>query len=316
MNATNLATLKLGPKLGDGGQGAVYELADDPARVFKRYHSPSGPGFAASTLDALIGMRGKLSNGGRPVDEWAAWPSSVVRDAQTVVGFLMPRVPTEFTFQAHGKRRLSELGVLLAKKSSPLFAGVTLPTLEERIAILRSLARAVGVLHEHRIVIGDLSFANIFWSLSPEPRVMLIDCDGMRPDGLPPVLPQAETPDWDDPFAAPRTAPTFDRDCYKLALAVMRVLGGEIDCRPTELDGLAFDGVEKAMDHRLRELLRQAAGPEGTRPSARVWETALSDRVTVPVQPTMRRTVAAPKPKPELLGTGERKFRPVTPPKR
>lgn len=105
MNATNLATLKLGPKLGDGGQGAVYELADDPARVFKRYHSPSGPGFSASTLDALIGMRGNLSNGGRPVDEWAAWPSSVVRDAQNVVGFLMPRVPTEFTFQAHGKRR-------------------------------------------------------------------------------------------------------------------------------------------------------------------------------------------------------------------
>lgn len=312
---TQLGSLSLGAKLGDGGQGNVYELSGDPGQVFKQYHDPAHPSFSVASLDALIAMRDKLSLSGRAIDRWAAWPSSVVRSGKDAVGFLMPRVSVEFTFDARGKRRLSELGILLAKKSNPLFAGVALPNFDQRVAILRNLAAAVRTLHEHRIVIGDLSFANVLWALDPEPRIMLIDCDGMRVDGLPAVLPQAETPDWDDPVAGRHTQPTFDRDCYKLALAVMRVLGQQIDCRPTELDDFAFDGLDMPMAQRVRGLLGQAAGPEGARPTARAWEAALSDRVTVPVQPGARRTVTAPGPKPQLLGDGVRKFRPVAPPK-
>ncbi|MFD6894124.1 hypothetical protein ACFWB0_06185 [Rhodococcus sp. NPDC060086] len=316
MTDTKLVNLKLGAKLGDGGQGKVFELAGDRSRVLKQYHNAADPSLSVASLEALIAMRGKLTFTGRPVDRWAAWPSAVVRSDSYVVGFLMPRVPVDFTFEAHGRRRLSELGVLLAKTSNPLFAGISLPNIDERIAILRNLAGAVSVLHEHRIVFGDLSFANILWARTPEPRIMLIDCDGMRLEGMPAVLPQAETGDWEDPLAAPGILPTFDRDCYKLALAVMRILGRQTDCRPTELADIAFEGVEKTIEQRVRVLLEQAAGPEGTRPSARAWEAALSDRVTVPVQVGARRTIAAPGPKPQLLGNSERKFRPVTPPKR
>ncbi|NLE82321.1 MAG: hypothetical protein GX610_22640, partial [Rhodococcus sp.] len=76
MTHTDLAALQLGPKLGDGGQGAVYELAGKPNVVFKRYHSPGDPSLSVASLEALIAMRGRLAHAGRPVDEWAAWPSS------------------------------------------------------------------------------------------------------------------------------------------------------------------------------------------------------------------------------------------------
>lgn len=317
MNAIQLASLTLGARLGDGAQGNVYELVGDPHRVYKQYHRAAGLSVSAASLDALIALRGKLTHAGHPVDRWAAWPSAAVRSGSETVGFVMPRVPIEFTFEAHGKRRLAEFNMLFAKKSNVLFAGVDLPDIAERAVMLRDLASALATLHEHRIVVGDLSHANILWSRTPEPRVMLIDCDGMKLDGMPAVLPQPDTGDWEDPHAVPGSDPTADRDCYKLALAIMRGLGGQVDCRPTELDDISFEGLDAGMEQRIRDLLTRAAGPAGTRPTARSWESVLSDRVTVQVQAGARRTIAAPSPKPEMLGNSEaRQFRPVTPPKR
>jgi len=316
MDGTQLTSLTLGAKLGDGGQGIVYELVGDSNRVYKQYRHPAGPAFSASSLDELIAARGKLKHAGRPVDRWAAWPSVAVRSGSATVGFVMPRVPLDFTFEARGKRRLSELGTLLARKSNVLFDDVVLPDLAERVAILRDLAGVLATLHEHRVVVGDLSFANVLWARTPEPRIMLIDCDGMRLEGRSPVLPQADTVDWDDPFATPGSAPTVDRDCYKLALAVMRVLGSKIDCRPSELDSISFAGLDPDVERRIRALLVQAAGSAGSRPTARAWESALGNRSTVQVRPGVRRTIAAPRPKPEMLGNSDRKFRSVTPPKR
>ncbi|MFI6400506.1 hypothetical protein ACIBED_20590 [Rhodococcus coprophilus] len=317
MSDVQLSKLTLGARIGDGGQGKVYELVGDSDRVFKQYHQTTGMPFSPAALDALIAIRDKLTHAGRPVDRWAAWPSVAVRSGGDTVGFLMPRVPIDFTFEVRGKRRLAELGALLAKKSNVMFAGVTLPNLAERVAILRNLAGVLATLHEHSVVVGDLSFANVLWARTPEPRVMLIDCDGTRLEGVQPVLPQADTGDWEDPYAVPGSAPTVDRDCYKLALAVLRVLGGEIDSRPTQLDSIAFPGLDSALEQRIRMLLKQADGPVGTRPTARAWETAFGERATVQVQPGVRRTIAGPQPKPEMLGTsGSRQFRPVTPPKR
>jgi len=310
-----LASLALGNKLGDGGQGSVHELVGDPRRVYKQYHNPKDPSFCVESLEALIAVRDKLVLSGRPVDDWAAWPSAIVRSGNDPVGFIMPRVPADFTFDARGKSRLSELGVL-AKKPGPLFDGITLPNRDERIAILRHLAGAVSTLHEHGIVIGDLSFANILWARTPTPRIMLIDCDGMRLQNRPAVLPQAETPDWDDPLDAGSAAPTFDRDCYKLALAVLRVLGQTIDSRPADFDPASLDGLESGVAQRIRQSIAGSMGPVGTRPTARSWVSALSERATRPVQPGLRRVVAAPSAKPELLGSQERKFRSVTPPKK
>lgn len=317
MSDIQLSSLTLGAKLGDGGQGKVYEMVGDSDRVFKQYHQTNGMVFSPESLDALIAIRDKLTHAGRPVERWAAWPSVAVRSGSDTVGFLMPRVPIDFTFEVRGKRRLAELGALLAKKSNVMFAGVVLPNLAERVAILRNLAGVLATLHEHRVVVGDLSFANILWARTPDPRVMLIDCDGTRLEGMLPVLPQADTGDWEDPFATPGSAPTIDRDCYKLALAILRVLGGEIDSRPTQLDEVALSGLDSGLEQRIRTLLKQAAGPAGTRPTARVWEAALGERATVQVQPGVRRTIAGPQPKPEMLGnSGARQFRPVTPPKR
>jgi hypothetical protein len=160
----------------------------------------------------------------------------------------------------------------------------------------------------------------VLWAGAPRPRIMLLDCDGMRREGRDPVLPQAETLDWNDPLAGPgtKTTPTIDRDCYKLALAVLRILTRSLDARPTPattVDPGLFEQPDTAQ--RVESLLRQAGGPVGSRPTAKQWALALSGRTFVPVTtPAQRRTINAPQPQPDMLnGAQPREYRSVVPPR-
>ena len=314
MSEVQLADLTLGDTLATGGQGAVMALANDPLTVFKRYHNPADPAFDEGTLAWLVQERSRISSAGNPVDEWAAWPSVLVRDGNRAVGFLMPRVPSEFTLDIGGRPKLADLS-FLATEPGPLWADVPLPSDEERVQIVQSLASAMRSLHQRKIVVGDVSFANVIWARTPRPRVMLLDCDGMCHPLRAPVLPQAETLDWDDPMAPPGTPPTLDRDRYKLALAVLRVLNRDLQIRPDPNHRAHLRGLQEPTASAVHQLLADAAGPIGTRPSAADWVTALSARATVPIGKLVPRKIDAPPPKPDLLGGGKRTYRPVTPPK-
>jgi hypothetical protein len=113
--------------------------------------------------------------------------------------------------------------------------------------------------------------------------------------GRPPVLEQADTPDWYDPRAA--GAVTVDSDRYKAALVVGRVLSQDAYAAPggvlRPLPGVLDDRRENA----VRALWEQAAGPPGTRPHLPQWRTALAGRDTIKLiaaepakKPTVDRT--------------------------
>ncbi len=314
MTIVDIASLSLGRELANGGQGSVYELLTNPLQVFKRYHNPDHPEFTPQTLQHLVEERESLSYAGRSVDEFAAWPHAVVVDGAKTVGFLMRRVPAEFSLRIGHKTRLADLSYL-ATSPKPIWGHVDLPNQNERMQILRQLAGAIDALHRRRIVLGDVSFANILWSCVPQPRIMLLDCDGMRPEGETPVLPQADTIDWHDPHAPSDVPPDRDRDRYKLALAVLRVLSTRLDAKPG--DGEQLLDVDLPMRERCIALLAKAAGPVGTRPSAAEWFRALSGRLSQPtLHASNRRQVDAPPAKPDLLASPRtpRQYRPITPP--
>jgi hypothetical protein len=309
----SLHDLKLGDRIADGGQGVVFGLRDTPDLVFKKYHSVSGPDFNASALRALVAERGALSVNGQAVDLWAAWPTAVVVDAGMVVGFLMRRVASDFTILLGSAKRLADLSYL-ASEPRPLCGAVSLPETGAKLAILRHLASVMSVLHQRNLVLGDVSFANVLWSLTPTPRVMLLDCDGIAPQGMAPVLPHAQTIDWDDPHDAPGGAATMERDRYKLACAIVRVLGKSLEMRP-DADLRSFTG-NSGIDARIRAASVRAAERPGKRPSASEWMAVLSDRSSVAVdRPSQVRTITAPPPRPDLLpGAEARQYRPVQPP--
>lgn len=316
MTVVDLASLQLDPAVGGrGGQGTVYGVTGSPDVVFKRYHQTS-KGFCADTLRLLVAERGRIFYRSSPVDEWAAWPQAVVEEAGQPVGFLMRRVSAAFTFRRGDKVRLSDLSFLAAKPSH-LREQIPVPPPEVQVRILRDFASLMQALHNNKIVIGDVSFANVLWAQHPKPKVMLIDCDGMRVEGRPPVLPQGETVDWNDPLAPSGDEPDTDRDRYKLALAIVRVLTKQLDARPDAPLGAIPDGLTDGQREAVKILLQRALGPLGSRPAAKEWADALDDRDRQPVRTTGSgaRAMSGPPPKPELLTSTEpRSFRPISPP--
>jgi DNA-binding helix-hairpin-helix protein with protein kinase domain len=303
--------LDIGVELGDGGQGKVHSVGSDGARVVKAYHDQVTDQFDAAALTRLIGMTDVLSHQGRPVHEWAAWPLARVAVNGRVVGFVMPRVPEDFVIHIGGKKRLASLSYL-ACEPAPMWGPVSLPDDVERMAILSHLAGVMQTLHDRGLVIGDLSFGNVLWSDSP-PGVMLIDCDGVHPEGGPSAMPQADTIDWADPHGEPG-APDRDTDRYKLSLAIVRVLSRHLSITPSGAEDVPLR-IPAERETTIRALIQRAAGPRGSRPEAREWRAALSTRETVAVTPPQPRTSSLP-PKPDLLhgGSRTRQYRQVVPP--
>jgi hypothetical protein len=316
MTVVDVSTLQLGDQIGDpGGQGTVFTVASETNTVFKRYHNSADRSFNPGTLRQLIAERGQVGYVGTPVDEWAAWPKAIVVDGPTTIGFLMRRVPEEFFITIRGRDKLADLS-FLAAEPSPLWGGVPLPSPAVRVEILRHFAGAMQALHQRQIVLGDVSFANVLWAVRPRPRVMLIDCDGMRREGRLPVLPQAETLDWNDPLAAAGSAPDMDRDRYKLALAVLRVLAGRLDARPGADNVVNRHALSEHARVSVGELLQLAAGPVGTRPTAVAWAAALAGRQSITVGHLEGRIgrVEMPAAKPDLVHAPKaREYRPVKP---
>lgn len=315
MRQVDIATLSLGATLGQGGQGTVYALLDDPVTALKLYHDPIASQAASNSLDELDRIKAEMTAAGHVVEGWATWPHTKVSDRGTFVGYLMPRVPPTYQLHIGGRVRLAELSYL-ATTPKPVWGLAALPNAAARLLVLASLCAVVQTLHDWHVVIGDLSFRNVLWTVAPTPAVMLLDCDDMQIEGRPDQRPQLTTVDWNDPFAAPGETPSQDGDRYKLALAIIRVLTQSLTARPGEAVATSLD-VSDATRTQIEELAARAAGPRGTRPTADQWRAALTGRKMVPVtQPApLSRTSSIAKP--ELLSRPRtRTMLPVKPPGR
>ncbi|ROP46643.1 hypothetical protein [Streptomyces sp. PanSC9] len=284
-------SLRLRDRIGSGGQGDVHALADG-SMLFKEYKDPSRVNGAA--LADLVEFRQSLGQADRNhLDSLAAWPLRRVVEGGRVLGFLMRRAPSEMTWRtAGGSTKLLELQYLI-RPPKPAWQEVAQPTPEQRRALALACVEAVGWFHSAGLVIGDISQANVLWSLTPVTTVHFLDCDGFRRVGRAAVQAQAATPDWNDPLV-PSTEATVDTDAYKTALVAARIVTRDPYVTPgKELDPVA-GCLNDRQDAAVRGLFSQAAGVRGSRPRPSEWQTALSDRGTITL------TAAAPRPRPAI----------------
>jgi hypothetical protein len=88
--------------------------------------------------------------------------------------------------------------------------------------IVSQLAGALDLLDEQHLVQGDVSGSNMLWTTEPDPSLLLVDCDGIRPRDF--CVNGAGTPGWTDPRLKKELIRCHDAqsDWYALALAIYR----------------------------------------------------------------------------------------------
>ena len=271
-----LADLRIGDLLAEGGEGKVYQLPLQPHLVFKAYRRP----VAASVLDNLVSWPVTSL----PPDScgrlWAsaAWPVSTVFDEQSsVAGLLLPRAPKRFSVRHRdGATRLASLSYLTADPAHRAAAyGISLPApaAVERFGLVYALARWLEVLDSGSPPVGhgDLSTKNVLWSMQRGPEVFVIDCDNCErfdSSGAPigdPDRRRAMTPNWDDPAVPKGRNPTVESDRYSLALIFLRVVGAAN--YPMQARQRSGDPITVEFPIPLGML---SAGP--LRPGGHLWE--------------------------------------------
>jgi hypothetical protein len=279
---------RIGDVIGDGGEATVYELLDlrlpEPveALVYKEYHPSS---VSRVGLWRLVEKRLALDESKRHrLDEIAAWPYRVVVDKGDIVGVILPRIaPSYFEpviLLGTGKTEVTPNSVLNLFVQNSLLRrlGRAVPTDEQRLWLCREFARALAFYHDElEVAFGDISPNNELYRIHPEPSIVFIDCDGVRPVGE--AGAQCNTPDWIPPEG---DVLSVSSDRYKLGLFILRCLspgeGGSVLVDPARI-GIRLDTVGSTM------LTRALDRDERRRPSAHDWYVHLSRLLGHPVDP-------------------------------
>ncbi|MDD1694521.1 MAG: hypothetical protein LUQ71_07335, partial [Methanoregula sp.] len=154
-------SLRLGKRIGSGGEGDVYELLAAPdTMVAKIYHKPLDTHKQEKLRLMARGCNDELKG-------ISAWPTDVLstRPGGPVVGFLMPRIPdAEPIHKVYGPTHRKE----------------TFPQADWRFLVraAKNLAAAFYVIHKYGYVIGDVNEGNIL--VNDKACVRLIDCDSFQ----------------------------------------------------------------------------------------------------------------------------------------
>lgn len=278
---TELGTLE---PLAKGGFGQVFRVGENPfpgdqtLLAYKEFASE----FDAQrrSAQAAVAFRDGLSQDDRDdLDRCTVWPRAVVLGpGGKISGLLMRLIPDDFRCELRdsetGKKvtKVRDLQWLGATQAQRKAAEIDLRDVEqlERRILVGKLIYAVGRLHKHRWVFGDLSFRNAAFALNP-PRMLLLDCDGAA--ALSDTeRKQASTPYWDPP-ECPLDVPEDQRrlqdditDVYKLGLAILRCLAPGKGMTSTRNP----DRLADQLDPEGVTLVRRALGGDrGDRPTAK-----------------------------------------------
>jgi len=237
---TDLGTLE---PLAKGGFGEVFRidgspLATDQTPLAYKEFTSDWDAQRRSARAAVAFRDGLIQADRDDLDRCTAWPRELVLGpGGEISGLLMRLVPDDFRCElrdsATGKKttKVRDIQWLAATRVQRDAAEIDLRDVQplERLILLGKLVYAVGRLHKHGWVFGDLSFRNAAFALDP-PRMMLLDCDGAASleDS---ARRQASTPNWDPP-ECPIMVPPGQRsqqdhqddvtDVYKLGLAILR----------------------------------------------------------------------------------------------
>lgn len=204
--------LRLGTKLGEGGEGSVFEVTSRNDVVAKIYHQ-------APDISKQNKIREMVQCGNAKLLNFATWPMQVLTEQKSgkVAGFLMPKVAGmtplhEVYSPAHRRQDHPEWGWNFL------------------VYVARNLAAAFHSVHEHGHVLGDVNQGNAF--VSAKSKVVLIDCDSYQIDFLghkhlcevgvahftPPEL--QGIPSFKGVVRSP------NHDCFGLALLIFHILFG------------------------------------------------------------------------------------------
>jgi len=188
--------VRLGRRIGTGAEGEVYEIQDNSDLVAKIYHEPPPPEKAEKLV-----VLSRLGN--ERLFNLSAWPVSTLRDAPDgeIVGFVMKKIS-----QAEEVHTLHSPKSRLQKFPEASWAFL--------IYVAANIARAVALIHEHGLVIGDVNPKNIL--VTRKATVYLLDVDSFQVSA--------------------------DGKTY-------RCEGGFPEYTPPELQGVAFRDVDRAQEH-------------------------------------------------------------------
>jgi hypothetical protein len=268
-------TYRATTEISKGGVGAVYRT-DDPALVYKEYHSPDKAPPRA-TLDRLVHIgRQVVVDQGVPVgttpESSINWPLDIVADrAGWTNGVILPVIPKEL-FNEFGKPRTLEF--LIMARARP-------PMAQARLALLLRMAEVLAYLDSQSLVHGDINGKNLAWTATGNPVMYLIDCDGLVRQSPPPTV-GVQALGWADPRVQDRIVPAHDHysDWYALALAMYRgllLVPGNVNEKKN--GGWPKPGkIPLQMNPRMAGLLHQALDQPldaHSRPNPSAWVRAL-----------------------------------------
>jgi DNA-binding helix-hairpin-helix protein with protein kinase domain/Flp pilus assembly protein TadD len=283
--------ITLGTELGRGGEGGVFEVSGDPARVAKIYHDPVKAEKAAK-LKAMVTLATP------ELLKLTAWAVDTLHDIPggKVVGVLM------FKLSSH-----KEIHQLYSPKSR--LVQFTKADWRFLVHAATNVARAFHILHEGGNVIGDVNHGNIV--VSSDATVKLIDCDSFQistADGrkfLCPVGVSTHTPPELQGKSFASTYRTPNHDAFGLAVMIFQLLfmgrhpfsgtylgvgdmplekaigefrfayGASAGARQMRQPpgALSLDAVTKTVS----DLFFRAFTRQDNRPTAKEWINALSD---------------------------------------
>lgn len=179
--------VSLGLELKSAGEGRITEVAGHPEWVAKIFHTT----FTGVANDRDLHEKRERLNRKRekvPVlvanrpPGWRdasghvvlAWPSEVLLEGRTVVGFVMPKVDLSDAVELHQVSNTSD-------RADPMPLGpqwVRNVNFRHLVYIARNLSAAVGAAHLTGAVIGDFNERNVL--VAPTTQVSLVDCDSMQ----------------------------------------------------------------------------------------------------------------------------------------
>lgn len=292
--STELDALDRGLELGSGGQGKVYAIKRSP-NVVKLF--AAGTRIKADVLQSLPDAFASLPSA---VNDRVVAPLQVVTDQGRTVGFTMQAIGSDFSFTSpDGKKRLYEIQHLLNghEYAHKIFPGLNGYTQAASYRLLADLAGTLCALHERGIVVGDISPRNLLFSLSGEPRMLIIDADSMVVNGRSVYADHAETPGWKAPefesLPAANGQPTAASDRYKFGLLALRLIAGDQSAKTPA-------AIPQRTPPMLRSLITEALSDSpGNRPSLTTWKETLTFSA-------MRATFWVADPKPHTQPSGNR----------
>ena len=223
--------VRLGSKLGGGGEGNVYSIdgnAEQAAKIWESLHSASPATQGASVMSEKIKimMRNRPtipehSSGGLFIKPHTpfAWPEEALYGSDgEIAGYLMPRIDLSSfrdIFRYYIPKERQELEQARGSEYRR----------QDFLVMARNLSEAFYRIHQAGYVISDVNDKNVL--ANDQAQVVIIDCDSMQvtnPDTSETYLCTVGRPEYTSPRLPLGTERTTNDDCFGLAVLIFKLL--------------------------------------------------------------------------------------------